>query len=116
MQGNTVAGDAIPTVSGSAFDSLVLAATGPVTVEFMSYSCMYCREMEAPLQQVAQQVGPGHKIYRVNIAQEPALAADYDVQGTPTLLSFMHGAEIARVEAPPPDANSLLQTISRPFA
>jgi thioredoxin 1 len=115
MQGNTTAGDAIYTVGSSTFESVVLAATGPVTVEFMSYSCMYCRAIEAALQEVAQRLGPEHRMYRVNIALEPELAADYGVQGTPTLVTFLHGAEIARAEGPPPEPNALLQTILRPL-
>ena len=115
MHGNSSTGDAIRTVSGSDFDSVVLEASGPVTVEFMSYSCGHCRAVESPLQQVALKVAQQQQICRVNVAAEPTLAAQYGVQGTPTLVMFLHGAEIAREEGPQPDVASLLQTVTLPF-
>lgn len=125
MQHNSTAGDAIRTLDGSAFDNAVLRAAGPVAVEFMAYSCAHCRQIEAPLQEaalaLAQQQGPGpwpemkEAVYRVNVALEPDLAARYAVQGTPTLVMFMSGEEVARVEGPPPDAAGLLQVMTQPF-
>jgi len=115
MHGNTTTGDAIRTVSGDSFNSVVLQAAGPVTVEFMSYSCAHCRAVESALQQVALRVTPEQQICRVNVAQEPTLAAQYGVHGTPTLVAFMNGAEVGRVEGPPPDVASLLQAVTLPF-
>jgi len=37
------------------------------------------------------------------------------VHGTPTLVAFMNGAEVGRVEGPPPDVASLLQAVTLPF-
>jgi thioredoxin 1 len=112
MHSDTRKGDAIRTLSASNFDSLVLAASGPVAVEFMSYSCAYCRGLESSLQQVAQRLGPQQPIYRVNVALEPTLATQYEVQGTPTLLLFRDGAEVGRLEGPPTDVDSLLQAVT----
>ena len=115
MASDGVTADSVRTVGGAAFDSAVLGAAGPVTVEFMSYSCAHCRANESALQQVAQAVAPQQQIVRVNVALEPALAAQYEVQGTPTLLMFLHGTEIARVEGPPPDAASLLRVVTQAY-
>ena len=110
-----MAADAIGTVDGSSFDSVVLGAAGPVTVEFMSYSCAHCRAIESALQTVSEAVGPAQKIYRVNVALEPALASRYGVSGTPTLLMFLQGTEVARVEGPPHEVDDLLQVVRQPF-
>ena len=115
MHANKATGDAIRTVEGDAFDSVVLEAPGPVTVEFMSYSCAHCRAIESPLQQVALKVAPEQQICRVNVAEEPTLASDYEVHVTPTLVAFMRGAEVGRVEGPEPDIDSLLQAVTQPF-
>ena len=115
MASNRVTGDGMQTVGSADFDSVVLGAAGPVTVEFMSYSCAHCRAIESALQEVAQAVAPQQQIVRVNIALEQELAAQYGVQGTPTLLMFLNGNEIARVEGPPPDAASLLRVVTQPY-
>jgi len=115
MQDESKAGDAIRTVSGEAFAQVVLAAPGPVVVEFMSHSCSHCRAMESALQQVAQSVAPEHMVCRVNVAQDPELAAQYGVQGTPTLVMFRDGKEVTRTEGPPPDVNSLKETVLQAF-
>jgi thioredoxin 1 len=115
MQHNSEAGDAIRTVSGAVFGHVVLAASMPVVVEFMSYSCAHCRAVEAALQQVARSVAPQQLVCRVNVAQDPELAAQYSVQGTPTLVMFSDGEVVARVEGPPPDVQSLLQAVAQAF-
>ena len=115
MTNETATRDALQTVDSSTFDNAVLQAAGPVTVEFMSYSCAHCRVIEYPLGQVARKVGPRQRIYRVNVALEPMLAARYEVTGTPTLVMFRNGAEIARVEGPPPQEAALLQAVKEPF-
>jgi thioredoxin-like negative regulator of GroEL len=94
----------------------VLEAAGPVTVEFMSYSCAHCRAIEASLQQVAQALAANQQMVRVNVASEPALAARYGVHGTPTLVMFQNGEEVGRLEGPPPDADALLDAISSAYA
>ena len=115
MQGKTMEGDAIRTVSGEAFAQVVLAAPGPVVVEFMSYSCSHCRAVESAMQQVARSVAPQQAVCRVNVAQDPELAAQYGVQGTPTLVMFRDGEEVARAEGPSPEVDSLMQTVTQPF-
>ncbi len=107
--------DAIRTLSSSTFSSLVLEGKGPIAVEFMSYGCAYCRALEPALQQVAQKVGANAQIFRVNIAVEEQLAADYGIDGTPTLVMFSNGQEVGRAEGPEPSVGRLLATITEPF-
>ncbi len=42
-------------------------------------------------------------IFRVNVAVEPEIADRYDIQGTPTLIMFLDGKEVGRVEGPSPE-------------
>ena len=83
--------DLITTVTGSGFAQLVLEARGPVVVEFMSYGCGHCRVLEPILQQVAEALESTQQFFRVNLAVEPELAAQYQVQSIPTLLYFSGG-------------------------
>jgi thioredoxin-like negative regulator of GroEL len=107
--------DGIQTVSGRTFDRLVLEGEGPIAVEFMSYSCAYCGAIEAVMQQVAEMVKSKENIFRVNVAVEPELADSYEVQGTPTLIMFLNGEEVGRVEGPHPTVSSVLEAVTQPF-
>ena len=107
--------DRIRTVTGGTFEELVLDAEGPVVAEFMSYGCAHCRVMEPILQQVAAMVEPGETIVRINIAVDQRLAASYAVEGTPTLVMFLDGREVARVEGPRPDVSTVLAAVTQPF-
>ena len=103
------------TVTGEAFETLVLQADGPVAVEFMSYSCGYCQALEPALQSAAQGLKSREQIFRVNIAAEPNLASSYEIEGTPTFLMFLNGTEVGRVEGPSANEASLMAELTQPF-
>jgi thioredoxin 1 len=105
----------IRSVTRSTFDALVLAGQGPIAVEFMSYGCAHCRLLEPVIQRVAEMIQPRQKIFRVNIAAEPELAEAYAIGGTPTLVMFLNGNEVARAEGPRPHEASLLEVVTKPF-
>ncbi len=105
----------IRSVTSSTFDLLVLQGVGRVAVEFMSYGCGHCRLIEPVLQQVAEMVSANEKVFRVNIAVEPVLAAAYGIQGTPTFVMFLDGREAGRVAGPRPDVSSVLAAVTQPF-
>lgn len=107
--------DAIQSVTASTFAPLVLEGDGPIAVEFMSYGCAHCRVLEPILQQVAARVGSKERIFRVNIAVEESLAESYGINGTPTLIMFLNGREIRRVDGPHPDFGSVLAAVTQPF-
>jgi thioredoxin 1 len=107
--------DKIRTVTSDTFEEMVLDAEGPVVAEFMSYGCTHCRAMEPILQEVAGMVAPDETIIRVNVAVEARLAARYQVRGTPTLIMFLDGSEVARVEGPRPIVSTVLAAVTEPF-
>jgi thioredoxin 1 len=107
--------DKIQTVTSSTFPSLVLKGHGPIVVEFMSYGCIHCREIEPALQQVEERIKAKEKIFRVNVAIEQELADSYQIQGTPTLIMFLDGTEVGRDEGPHPSVSSVLAAVTRPF-
>jgi thioredoxin 1 len=107
--------DSIGTVTGSTFSSLILEAAGPIVVEFMSYGCVHCRAMEPVLEKVAETVKAKEKIFRVNTAVDEELSDSYDIQGTPTLIMFLNGKEVGRVEGPQPTVSSVMTAVTQPF-
>ena len=107
--------DSIGTVTGSTFSSLILEAEGPIAVEFMSYGCAHCRALEPVIERVAETVKSKEKIFRVNTAVEDELADSYQILGTPTLIMFLNGREVGRVEGPPPTVSSVMTAVTQPF-
>jgi thioredoxin 1 len=107
--------DRIQTLNGSAFNALVLEGEGPIAVEFMSYGCAHCREIEPVLQKVAEMVKSKEKIFRVNVAVEQELAGSYEILGTPTFVMFLDGREVGRADGPYPTVSSVMTVVTRPF-
>ena len=111
----SMSSDHIRTVTSGTFNAWVLEAKGPIAVEFMSYGCVHCREMEPVLQQVAEMVRSKGTIFRVNTADDAELTDSYEIQGTPTLVMFLNGKEVGRAEGPPPTVASVLTAVTHPF-
>jgi thioredoxin 1 len=107
--------DAITSLTGDAFASRVLQGRGPIAVEFMSYSCAHCGAIEPVLQQAAKTLKSKEEIFRVNIANERDLADSFEVQGTPTIILFLNGSEVGRLEGPSPEISSILAELTQPF-
>ena len=107
--------DLIRTVTQESFADEVLAASGPVVVEFMSYGCEYCRALEPVLDQVAALAKSKSRFFRVNVAVELDLAEAYEIESTPTLIMFLNGKIVGRSEGPSPTVSSLLTAVTQPF-
>jgi thiol-disulfide isomerase/thioredoxin len=107
--------DAVQTLTADIFEALVLKGEGPIVVEFMSYGCAHCRVLEPVLQRVAAVLKSKARFFRVNIAIEQELAAAYSIEGTPTLVMFLDGSEVARTEGPSPTDARLRAAVTAPF-
>ena len=107
--------DGITSLTGNTFQSMVLEGDGPIAVEFMSYSCAHCGAMEPVLQQAAEMLKARERIFRVNIAIEQDLAQRFEIEGTPTIILFLDGREVGRMDGPSPDLSSILAKLTKPF-
>ena len=115
MQTSSASSDTIKNVNEATFPQLVLEGTGPIVVEFMSYGCGFCRAIEPILQQVADELHSKQKFFRVNVPVETELASTYAIEGTPTFVMFLDGAEMSRAEGPQPTLASITATVTGPF-
>jgi thioredoxin 1 len=106
---------AIQAVTDKTFKRLILEGAGPIAVEFMSYGCAHCRTLEPILQEVAAVVRSKEALFRVNIAVEQGLAESYQITGTPTLIMFLNGRQVGRVEGPHPTLSNVLTAVTQPF-
>ncbi len=107
--------DSIQTVTTDTFSQLVLEGTGPIVVEFMSYGCAHCRVIEPILQDVALEVKSRETMFRLNVATERDLADSYQIQSTPTLVMFLDGTEVGRVEGPDPTVARVRSAVTEAF-
>ncbi|HET6878819.1 MAG TPA: thioredoxin [Pirellulales bacterium] len=77
------------TVGG--FEAEVLASEVPVLVDFWSPTCGPCRMMEPVIKELAGEAGGQFQVKKINVWDEPDLAARYQIGAVPTLLVFKHG-------------------------
>jgi len=77
-------------VSRTDFEQKVLKSTVPVLVDFYADWCRPCQMLAPVLEEVARET-PHAKIVKVNVDENPELAAQYNVAAIPSLLVFKDG-------------------------
>jgi thioredoxin 1 len=94
-------------IDNSNFQTDVLQAKEPVVVDFWAEWCGPCKMIAPALEEIATEMGGKVKIAKLNIDENPELAAQYGVRSIPTLMIFK-GGEVAdmKVGAAPKTALS----------
>lgn len=69
------------------------SADVPVVIDFWSEHCGPCKMLSPVLDEVAEELGAGAKITKVDIMSERDLAMKFGVRAVPTLV-FMKGGEV----------------------
>ena len=95
------------TVDKSNFQADVLDAKQPVVVDFWAEWCTPCKMIAPALEDIASELGEKIKVAKLNIDENPELAAQFGVRSIPTLMIFK-GGEVAdmKVGAAPKTALS----------
>ena len=73
------------------WEVLVEGSEVPVLVEFVTTTCPVCATMAPAVEKVADKLGDGARVYRVNVEREQTLAMRHGVQGVPTFAVFCKG-------------------------
>ena len=83
--------------SKDTFDTEALGAAGPVLVDFWAPWCGPCKMLGPIIEQLGDEMDGKAVIGKVDIDEEPDLAARYGVMSIPTVILFKNGEEAARM-------------------
>lgn len=81
------------TLTQDNFQTEVLDAKGTVLVDFWAAWCGPCRMLSPVVDEVAAELS-GVKVGKVNIDEQPDLAAQFDIMSIPTLVVFKDGKAV----------------------
>jgi len=92
------------------FDAEVLGADVPVVVDFWAEWCGPCKAIGPSLEEISDEMDGKVKVTKLNIDENPDLAAKYGVRSIPTLLLFK-GGEPASMQVGAKPKNALVDWI-----
>ena len=91
------------TLTNDNFEELVQNSSVPVLVDFWASWCGPCRMVSPLVDEIAEQAD-GFAVGKINIDEQPELAAAYGVMSIPTLMVFKGGEVVDKAVGARPKA------------
>ena len=79
------------TVTQANFESEVLDSTVPVLVDFWATWCGPCMMLAPTIEEIARENAGTVKVGKINVDEEPELAAMFGIMSIPTVMAFKQG-------------------------
>jgi thioredoxin 1 len=79
------------------WEEVILNSDIPVLVDFWAEWCGPCRMVSPIVEQLANSLEGRVKVFKLNVDQDPEIAAEYNIQSIPSLVLFKKGKEINRI-------------------